>query len=89
MSEMPTPQQNHLLAALPVEVQQRWCFDGQSVAITISVGVSEFQEDDGLKSAINRADRALYRCKDNGRNRVEVCPGFDETVAAALPVHCP
>ena len=70
-------------------MQQRWCFDGQSVAVTISVGVSEFQEDDGLKSAINRADRALYRCKDNGRNRVEVCPGSDEAVAAALPVHCP
>lgn len=61
-------------------MQQRWCFDGQSVAITISVGVSEFQEDDGLKSAINRADRALYRCKDNGRNRVEVCLGCEVTV---------
>jgi diguanylate cyclase (GGDEF)-like protein len=61
-------------------MQQRWCFDGQSVAVTISVGVSEFQEDDSLTSAINRADRALYRCKDNGRNRVEVCLGSEVTV---------
>jgi diguanylate cyclase (GGDEF)-like protein len=61
-------------------MQQRWCFDGKSVAVTISVGVSEFQEGDELKSAINRADRALYRCKDNGRNRVEVCTGGEVTV---------
>ncbi|MOA57983.1 diguanylate cyclase [compost metagenome] len=70
-------------------MQQRWSFDGQSVAVTISVGVSEFQADDGLKSAINRADRALYHCKDNGRNQVEVCPGSEEAVPAALPVNCP
>jgi diguanylate cyclase (GGDEF)-like protein len=61
-------------------MQQRWSFDGQSVAVTISVGVSEFQEGDSLTSAINRADRALYRCKDNGRNRVEVCLGCEVTV---------
>jgi diguanylate cyclase (GGDEF)-like protein len=56
-------------------MQKRWSFGDQSVAVTISVGVSEFQEDDGLQSAINRADRALYSSKDNGRNRVEVYSG--------------
>jgi diguanylate cyclase (GGDEF)-like protein len=61
-------------------MQQRWSFDGKSVAVTISVGVSEFQEGDELKSAINRADRALYRCKDDGRNRVEVCTDYEVTV---------
>ncbi|WP_372867927.1 GGDEF domain-containing protein [Pseudomonas sp.] len=61
-------------------MQQRWCFDGKTVALTISVGVSEFQEGDELKSAINRADKALYRCKDDGRNRVEVCTDCEVTV---------
>ena len=60
-------------------MQQRWCFDGKSVAITISVGVSEAEEGDELINVIKRADKALYRCKDNGRNRVEVCLGSEET----------
>lgn len=60
-----------------VLMQQSWCFDGKPVAVTISVGISEFEEGDELKSAINRADKALYCCKNNGRNRVEVCSGFD------------
>ena len=61
-------------------MRQQWCFGGKPVAVTISVGVSEFQDGDELKSAINRADKALYRCKDNGRNRVEVCRGTEQNV---------
>lgn len=45
---------------------------GDSIDITISAGVSEFRGDDDLNSAINRADRALYRSKEQGRNRVEL-----------------
>ncbi len=61
-------------------MQQRWCFAGKPVAVTISAGVSAFQDGDELKSAINRADKALYRSKENGRNRVEVCGGPEESV---------
>ncbi len=45
---------------------------GERIDITISAGVSEFRSDDDLNSAINRADRALYRSKEGGRNRVEL-----------------
>ncbi len=45
---------------------------GERIDITISAGVSEFRQDDDLNSAINRADRALYRGKERGRNRVEL-----------------
>ncbi|MDL0430291.1 diguanylate cyclase [Marinobacter sp. TBZ242] len=45
---------------------------GERIDITISAGVSEFRGEDDLNSAINRADRALYRSKEGGRNRVEV-----------------
>ena len=45
---------------------------GERIDITLSAGVSEFRRDDDLNSAINRADRALYRSKEGGRNRVEL-----------------
>ena len=39
--------------------------------ITISVGVTEYQSGEFIQDAINRADKALYRAKANGRDRVE------------------
>lgn len=45
--------------------------NGQRLEITTSAGVSECCADDDLNSSINRADRALYRSKEHGRNRVE------------------
>lgn len=44
---------------------------GEPMQITLSAGVSELQPGDDLAAAINRADRALYRGKEGGRNRVE------------------
>lgn len=45
---------------------------------TISMGVSEFPEDtDGFWHAIKFADVALYRAKEDGRNR---CVRFDESM---------
>ena len=40
------------------------------VPVTISFGVAEFAEDDTPESVFQRADTALYRAKDAGRNRV-------------------
>lgn len=42
---------------------------GASVAITISCGVTEFIQDDTDETAFERADQALYRAKQQGRNR--------------------
>lgn len=42
--------------------------------ITISVGVTKYQPTETIQDAINRADKALYRAKANGRDRVEFEP---------------
>ena len=40
------------------------------VAVTMSVGVSDIREGDSPDAVLARADAALYRAKDAGRNRV-------------------
>ena len=47
--------------------------DTTIVDITVSIGVSEYiAEDKELKSMIQRADEALYKAKEAGRNKVEI-----------------
>lgn len=51
--------------------QTRLLFQGSFIEMTISVGVSQFSPTDGTwHAALGRADRALYRCKEAGRNGV-------------------
>ena len=41
-------------------------------AVTVSFGVSAFRRGDNENALLGRVDAALYRAKQNGRNRVEV-----------------
>lgn len=46
-------------------------YDGQNIKVTISIGVSSYNFDlEPAKSIVERADKALYESKQNGRNRV-------------------
>jgi diguanylate cyclase (GGDEF)-like protein len=45
--------------------------DGKAVRFTISVGVATFATGVPIATAVERADQALYRAKQAGRNRVE------------------
>ena len=42
---------------------------GKREQITISCGVTEFRIGDSASAVYDRADRALYRAKEEGRNR--------------------
>ncbi|WP_295895027.1 transporter substrate-binding domain-containing protein [uncultured Vibrio sp.] len=48
--------------------------------LTVSMGISIFKPGDDIDSLIKRADTALYKAKDEGRNRVESCD-FDISTA--------
>jgi diguanylate cyclase (GGDEF)-like protein len=46
--------------------------DGRAMTVTLSVGVSLIGEHETLDAALQRADEALYRAKQEGRNQVQV-----------------
>ena len=46
--------------------------DGKPVKITISIGVTEYQAKEELSTFIQRADQAMYRSKQKGRNLVSM-----------------
>lgn len=43
----------------------------EGLFVTCSFGVSQYEEDDTFENLFHRADKALYRAKELGRNRVE------------------
>ncbi|MFO7912942.1 MAG: diguanylate cyclase [Desulfotignum sp.] len=46
---------------------------GKSCSVTISIGASELKEGEDFTSFIRRTDRALYKSKKDGRNRLTYC----------------
>ena len=64
-----------LTEALPVAEQMRGAvealrfhFRGAPVPVTVSCGLTELRDGDSADSVFDRADAALYRAKDGGRN---------------------
>ena len=43
-----------------------------NLAQTVSIGVAEYRRGESIEQIQQRADRAMYRAKSNGRNRVEI-----------------
>lgn len=43
----------------------------KNIGVTISLGVAEYSTDDDENKLLQKADKALYKAKENGRNRVE------------------
>jgi diguanylate cyclase (GGDEF)-like protein len=53
------------IGALPLDIQ------GKTLNLSISIGVSEFNGSESPEQTVDRADSALYKAKNAGRNRVE------------------
>ncbi|WP_347903037.1 diguanylate cyclase [Pseudomonas purpurea] len=47
-------------------------FKGERVTVTVSIGLSAFKPGEHSDLVLKRADQALYRAKNAGRNRVEL-----------------
>jgi len=45
-------------------------YKGKSLNVTVSIGTTILVEGDTSESLINRADNALYKAKDDGKNRI-------------------
>lgn len=45
---------------------------GQTIPVTVSIGITTLQETDDQKSFIARADEALYKAKRDGRNCIRI-----------------
>ncbi|MEW6460464.1 diguanylate cyclase [Pseudomonas sp. zjy_8] len=50
--------------------EQRYAIAGQTLLVTASLGLSQWQPGESLHSLLGRTDRALYRAKQSGRDRV-------------------
>ncbi len=46
--------------------------EGAEIRLTVSLGLTEYQVGEEVEATLARADEALYRAKQKGRNRVEV-----------------
>lgn len=50
--------------------QEKFEIDGVQLALTVSIGVSQFSGDEPVEQTISRADAGLYQAKSGGRNQV-------------------
>jgi len=64
----------HVAERLREAIETGGCAYADGKPVTVSVGVAYARAVDGTADVVERADRALYRAKDAGRNRVVESP---------------
>jgi diguanylate cyclase (GGDEF)-like protein len=59
--------------------------DGSEVSVTLSGGIAPLADSESVETAMDHADKAMYRAKGLGRDRVEVFGVFDPAGTPAAP----
>jgi len=59
--------------------QHSFTHQTRHIAVTISIGVAQRQASESIQQWFQRADQALYRAKNNGRNRVVIASHHPDT----------
>lgn len=59
-----------------------FCYNGQRIPISISIGVATYGQSESKISFIERADQALYRAKNGGRNKTILAASLDNSEKA-------
>jgi diguanylate cyclase len=59
--------------------ESRFLLDKNELRVTISIGVAEADREESAQSLLKRADTALYRVKENGRNSVSIADPRDSS----------
>jgi diguanylate cyclase (GGDEF)-like protein len=64
----------------------RFTIDGEVLSVTASFGIASYPESkaDGAEALVRLADRALYRAKRTGKNRVELYWADDDTARLSV-----
>ena len=68
-----------------IEVEKFSIESEHEVTVTISIGVTEYCKNEDLSEFVQRADRAMYLSKRNGRNRVSSLFGDKDVKQGVLP----
>lgn len=73
MPETSLEEAKHVAEKLRMKVESSpFNFKKEPVQITVSFGISEFKESDSSNDVFERADKALYKAKEGGRNQVQL-----------------
>ena len=59
-------------ASFFVSISSTHKYDNKDIKVTISAGISSNNEIQDAWDMLDEADKALYKAKNNGRNRVEL-----------------
>lgn len=74
LKETNLKQAQKIMDGLRVKISQhKFLINNLSIQFTVSIGLSQYQNDkDNLESLFIQADKALYKAKKQGRNKVEI-----------------
>lgn len=73
LPETPLEAGQRLLDSLRAGVEScPFHFKGARIEVTLSAGIASFAAQETAEQVFERADRALYRAKEGGRNRIEI-----------------